>query len=1325
MDAIKPPAALKLTGNLDANWRTFKQQFELYLAAIDVEESAQKRKVALLLTLAGTEAIEVYNTFTFTGREDKNKLDVVLKKFDDHCLAKKNETYERYIFRSRMQRDGETFDVFLTDLKLKARTCNFGALKDSLIRDQIVFGVRDKKVREKLLSEADLKLENAVQICQARELTKQHAEKFDGEDKELAIAQQPAQMHGDVDVVSKGQWRGNDRFRDVRGKGKIQRSGDREDRTRDREFTCTRCGGQHKPRQCPAFGKTCSKCHGLNHYARMCMSKEKGRNVHVVNEDSEPSDEEFVYMVRDGAKETQSGSGEQKGLAVNAVQPDKWVAPLLVNGAVVVFRLDTGAKANLISVKDLKALTEKPKIQTRTVPLKTYNGQPIETKGVCRLTIQGKGKAQHLMFVVVPEDHESLLGDRACEDLGLVKRVFQLNSEIEPNMNTAKDIARQFPGMFKGQGTLPFTYKIQLKSDAKPVIHAPRRVPAPLRDSLKKELDRMVGLGVIQPIEEPTDWVNSITCVKKPNGELRVCLDPKDLNENIKREHYQIPTREEIMSEMAGAKFFSKLDASHGFWQLKLDPESSKYCTFNTPFGRYCFLRLPFGIKSAPEIFHRAMETIIEGLEGTRVFIDDIIVWGATLQQHNDRLLTLLKRIQSSGLKLNENKCQFGAREITFLGDKLSGEGVEPDHNKVQAILAMPAPTDKKGVLRAMGMVNFLGKFIPNLSAKTVAIRELLQKDRGFEWTDRHDKEWEALKQTLTKEPVLTFFDPSRKIKLSTDASKDGLGAVLLQADDAGHWRPVAYASRSMTETEMRYAQIEKETLGLVFGCDKFHGYIYGLPTFTCETDHQPLISIYKKNLNDMSPRIQRMMMRLQRYDMDLVYTPGKYIVLADALSRAPVPPQAVTPDRKTETKSSQEVERHINLVVSSLPVSDRVLKKIAKETEQDETLQAVAEKLKKGWKKGTLPQFCSIRAELSMSNGLLLRQNRIVIPASMREDMLNRIHEGHLGIEKCRARARDAVYWPGINRDIETMASKCEACLKHRYKQAKEPMLIPEMPTEPWQKVGTDLFHVNGKDFLLVIDYHSNYPEAVQLSSTSASAVITRMKSIFSRHGIPLVVHSDNGPQYSSQEFQRFAEEYGFHHTTSSPLYPKANGKAEKGVEIVKRLLKKAAETKSDPYLALLTYRSSPLACGASPAELLMNRKLRNTLPQMPRKKNTVPKQKHMQLKWAQKKHHDKTARRLEPLSEHDVVRIEEPHSWSRKAVVLKEVGPRSYAVKTEDGQVLRRNRRCLLRTKETFENFPNTHQFGEQQTPTPETDAPVCRRSSRSKRSRVLMDL
>ncbi len=268
-------------------------------------------------------------------------------------------------------------------------------------------------------------------------------------------------------------------------------------------------------------------------------------------------------------------------------------------------------------------------------------------------------------------------------------------------------------------------------------------------------------------------------------------------------------------------------------------------------------------------------------------------------------------------------------------------------------------------------------------------------------------------------------------------------------------------------------------------------------------------------------------------------------------------------------------------------------------------------------------------------------------------------------------------------------MIQKCETCLKRHYKQTKEPMLIADLPTEPWQKVGTDLFHLHCKDYLLVTDYYSNYPEVAQLSSTSAPSVITHMKGFFVRHGIPQCVISDNSPQYDCCEFSKFAKQYGFQHVTSSPLYPQANGQAEKGVQIVMRLLKKARDSKTDPYLALLSYRAASLECGASPAELLMRRKLRTTLPHIPKdnnnKNNNKLTDKRMRLKHRQKINYDKTARCLEPLQERDVVRIEGPDFWARKATVLSEVGPRSFVLKTENGQVLRRNRRSLLKTQDT----------------------------------------
>lgn len=246
-----------------------------------------------------------------------------------------------------------------------------------------------------------------------------------------------------------------------------------------------------------------------------------------------------------------------------------------------------------------------------------------------------------------------------------------------------------------------------------------------------------------------------------------------------------------------------------------------------------------------------------------------------------------------------------------------------------------------------------------------------------------------------------------------------------------------------MTPTEYRYAQIEKECLGLVYGFEKFHSFVYGLPTFVAETDHKPLIAIIKKNLCEMSPRIQRLMMKLQRYDFNLIYTPGKHLVLADVLSRA----TTQNPSSK-ESSTETDVNLHVDLITETLPMSDMKSKQIAAETEKDGYLQKVIKHMKEGWRKGECQQYFNIRAELSLVNGLLLRNNRVVIPQSLRPEMLQRLHEGHLGIEKCKRRARTAVYWPGINADIDKMISNCETCLKYQSKQIKEPMILTDLPT-------------------------------------------------------------------------------------------------------------------------------------------------------------------------------------------------------------------------------------------------------------------------------------
>lgn len=361
MEGIKPPGNLLLDGNVDENWRSFKQRFLLYLTAIGASSNSEERKVALLLTVAGPQAIEVYNTFTLDGRES---LDTMLGLFNDYCTPRKNEVYERYVFRSRTQKQGESFGAFLTDLKTKAQTCNFEELKDSMIRDQVVFGINDKRVREKMLSDSNLTLDGAVKLCHASELSAMHAKTF-GQSNTAATGTSTMSMcsstlgleNMSVDVINK------------------KDTGERAGTRNAMPYECRRCGNRHAARQCPAYGKTCAKCRGRNHFAKMCFWSEKTeskKTVHAVDTE----DALFIGTV-------QSDSNTGDGSTVHAVelQSEVWIAPLLVNNTIVPFKLDTGAKANLISWSDVQNLEVRPKILNRTVALKAYNGQSIETKG--------------------------------------------------------------------------------------------------------------------------------------------------------------------------------------------------------------------------------------------------------------------------------------------------------------------------------------------------------------------------------------------------------------------------------------------------------------------------------------------------------------------------------------------------------------------------------------------------------------------------------------------------------------------------------------------------------------------------------------------------------------------------------------------------------------------------------------------------------------------------------------------------------------------------------------------------------------------------------
>ena len=951
-------------------------------------------------------------------------------------------------------------------------------------------------------------------------------------------------------------------------------------------------------------------------------------------------------------------------------------------------KIDTGAQANILTYKDFNSVNKSRKVKLNPVKetLRGYSGKPLNTKGKCMLTVNYGSKKCVALFYVCEGPKNSLLGRGLSEKLDVVR--LNLDSvETVAGQNSSHidydDLKGEYSDIFKGLGCMPGVHHIVIDKSVPPVVHACRKVPFPLHDKLKTELERMVSLGVLAKVDKPTDWVSSLVMVKKPNGKLRVCLDPRDLNRAIKRQHFKLPTREEIMAKFSTCKIFSKIDASQEFWQMALDEPSSYLTTFNTPFGRYRYLRLPYGVKSAPEVYHKHVASIFQGIDGVHTEMDDVIIAAKSHSQHDQALIQVLKRARENNLKLNSDKCQFGVSKLIFLGDLLTDTGIRPDPSKVSAIVNFEKPVDKKGIQRLLGMVNYLGKWVANLSTITEPLRKLLVKDIQWEWSFEQEKAFVEIKEILSKEPILEYYNPNRPIKISSDASKSGLGAVLYQLVE-NEWRVIAYASRAMTGAETHYAQIEKELLSIAFACSRFHQYIYGT-TVKCETDHKPLIPIFRKPLADCPLRIQRLLLTIQRYDLEVSFIPGKELIPADALSRA------YEQNCRTGDTEGDGVDLYINDVIKLMPFSDNRLGSISEKSAEDSQFMVLKNIILRGWPNEhsdcptEILEYWGYRDELSVSGNLIFKGSRLVIPKLARSDILVKIHEGHMGIEKCRKRAREVVFWPGINNDIKVMVQNCSSCIKYSSKACAEPLKPHDFPLRPWQRTGVDLFSHRNRNYLVIADYFSFYPEVIHLSSICTKAVINGLKSVFARYGVCDVMVSDNGPQFSSNEFSQFAKDWQFQHITSSPHFPSSNGLAESAVKSVKYMIMKCIDSDDDIYKALLAYRTTPLSYGKSPAQVLFNRRIKGTLPVthalLKHDDDIAILNKRLGEKVKVKNRYDQSAQTLKPLlpTQQVVLYNHRLNQYDTPATVLQEVSPRSYLVESENGVKYRRNRRMM----------------------------------------------
>ena len=879
------------------------------------------------------------------------------------------------------------------------------------------------------------------------------------------------------------------------------------------------------------------------------------------------------------------------------------------------------------------------------------------------------------MFVVHNLQH-NLLGLPAIKALEIITGINAITHNIP----------EQYPRLFSGLGMFKGEYTIKLQPDAKPFcLFTPRNIPLPLREKVKQELQRMERLGVISKVNEPTQWCAAMVVVPKPSGSIRICVDLKPLNESVMREIHPMPKVDITLAQLTGAKLFTKLDTNSGFWQVPLSKDSRLLTTFITPYGRFCFNKLPFGITSAPEHFQRRMNDILQDLPGVVCHVDDILVSGKDKEEHDSRLQAVLKKLEAEGVTLNKEKCQFACTRIVFLGHVIDANGISPDPNKMEAIQKMKSPTNIRELRRLMGMINQLNKFSPHIAHLSQPLRELLKGNNMWLWTDEHEDAMQKLKDEICSQRVLAHYDVNAQSKISADASAYGLGAVLLQSQDGVTWQPVAFASRSLSETEMRYAQIEKEALALVYACEKFSDYVLGKPILL-ETDHKPLVPLLgNKSLDTLPPRVLRFCIRLMRFQYSISHVPGKTLYMADTLSRAPLHVSAAD-------DITSDTEIFVQSIISALPATKDNLDSYRIAQREDPICSNLIEFCNSSWPnrnmlKGNLKKYWQFRANLTVNDDILLFGSRIVVPKAKQMETLEKIHQGHQGFQKCRSRIATAVWWLGVTKALESFIKTCTVCQK-TFPQRKEPLMSSPLPNHPWEKLATDLFELNGSTYIVLVDYYSRFVEVQKLTSTTSANVIAFLKPMFCRYGIPATLISDNGPQFSSAEMKQFAEAYGFHHITTSPYYPQANGQAERTVRTVKNLLCNA----KDPHMALLSYRATPLEwCGLTPAELLMGRKIRTDLPQP--KSSYIPtwthiqnikelhdKYKSVQEKYYNNRHHVKT---LPSLPDNSPIWIQTENTYVPGTVVKQATTPRSYIVSTPTGQI-RRNRISLRPRRE-----------------------------------------
>lgn len=845
-------------------------------------------------------------------------------------------------------------------------------------------------------------------------------------------------------------------------------------------------------------------------------------------------------------------------------------------------KIKSAARASKVETRELNCTKSAPLVFAYShpeKPLEILGGIEIEISPAKNPTLKIPSK-----IYAVDDAQEDLIGRVTAEKLHCIQLGYRDRTR-DRLRHRAPD--RVYNISVTEKDFVPFPefpdFKLQLDIDESvaPKMRNFYMIPDGSEEETIEALRQLLKQRIISRSKFPgSAWVSPLLAIRKPNGEIRLCVDLTEVNKAVRRSFsHPMPTLRQMIDFSKGKNVFAKIDLRKAFYHITLHEKSRYLTTFKSPDGYFYFNRMPFGLNVAPEVFQSLLEGILTHLKNVKVYLDDIIIAAESQEELDKTFDEVMKILVDHNFQVNTEKVEKNVSEIEFVGFKLSKDGVKLTEDRVKAILSMNAPDNMKILKSFLGKVNFLNSFLPRLSDVAAPLWKIARSE-NFEWNDEQQISFEKVKELIASSEGRSHFETGLPTYLITDASPDAISAVLIQIDNKSEKRKVRvieYASKLLTKTQKNYPHFQKEILGIVTAVKHFRSYLI-YHKFTILTDLKTAGSIIKKSISGHSKeakRHDRWMMDLREFTYNIKHLPG-CLNIADALSRLAtettmheIVDELGEKDQldgeeneKFWTKENLETQKRCCVVCNVIAKEKWTIScnEVRDETMNDSEMQKVIDQLKRGEENLIEKKWKHEKLKLWLSDeGLLIKGHMIVLPRTLRLRAIRIAHATHMGKDSTVSLLKQYVFWPGMTADVANILNDCEDCkIMHDHKHPA-PMKRVELPNGPWEHIALDFYDAPsiGVKVLVVVDYFSRYLIIKEMKSgAEAGKLIKTLKNIFYTYGVARKIRSDNGQPMRSQEFSDWCTQMGIEQEFSPARHPQGNGMVERSMQGVKNAL-------------------------------------------------------------------------------------------------------------------------------------------------------------------------